>query len=142
MTGSPYLSLIVPAYNEVRSIRRTLAAVQDYLDPQGHAYEIIVSADGADGTRELVAELAGRVPVGPVNTIADIFADPHVRSRSMLPEIELPGNRPVQIAGQAIKFAGGPPPAYRRPPLLDEHRDEILAEIGLAATEPASLEQP
>ncbi|TMB93545.1 MAG: CoA transferase, partial [Chloroflexi bacterium] len=27
---------------------------------------------------EIVAELAGRVPVGPVNTIADIFADPHV----------------------------------------------------------------
>jgi dolichyl-phosphate beta-glucosyltransferase len=54
------LSLIVPAYNEAKSIRRTLDLVRDYLDPQPFAYEIIVAADGDDGTRELVAELARR----------------------------------------------------------------------------------
>lgn len=52
------LSLIVPAYNEAKSIRRTLGLVRDYLDRQPFAYEIIVAADGDDGTRELVAELA------------------------------------------------------------------------------------
>jgi len=56
--GSPYLSLIVPAYNEVKSIRRTLNAIRTFLDLQPYSYEIIVSADGDDGTRELVAELA------------------------------------------------------------------------------------
>src|SRR5690242_15980910 len=58
MDASPYLSLILPAYNEVRSIRRTLQLAQDYLDRQPFGYEIIVSADGNDGTRELVGELA------------------------------------------------------------------------------------
>jgi crotonobetainyl-CoA:carnitine CoA-transferase CaiB-like acyl-CoA transferase len=81
---------------------------------------------------EVVAELAGRVPVGPVNTIADIFADPHVRARKMLVDVQVPGNqRPVQLAAQAIKFTGTPASVYRQPPLLDEHRAEILAELGL-----------
>jgi dolichyl-phosphate beta-glucosyltransferase len=58
MGEAPYLSLIVPAYNEARSIGRTLTAVQSYLDGRGLSYEIIVAADGDDGTRELVAEMA------------------------------------------------------------------------------------
>lgn len=60
MSTPPYLSLIVPAYNEARSIGRTLAATQAYLDRQSFTYEIIVAADGDDGTRELVADLALR----------------------------------------------------------------------------------
>ena len=56
MSNSPYLSLIVPAYNEAKSIRPTLEAIRAFLDQQPYSYEIIVSADGDDGTRELVAE--------------------------------------------------------------------------------------
>jgi dolichyl-phosphate beta-glucosyltransferase len=58
MSASPYLSLIVPAYNEAKSICHTLDAIRSYLDEQPYSYEIIVSADGDDGTRELVAGLA------------------------------------------------------------------------------------
>jgi len=83
---------------------------------------------------EIVAELGGRVPVGPVNTAADIFADPHVAARGMLSEIELPGSGTrVQLPAPPIKFTETPARIYRRPPLLDEHRHEILAEIGIAA---------
>ncbi len=60
MAPGPYLSLIVPAYNEAQTIRRTLAAIQAYLGRQAYDYEIIVSADGADGTRKRAGELAVR----------------------------------------------------------------------------------
>ena len=60
MSNSPYLSLIIPAYNEAKSISRTLAAMRIYLDQQPYSYEIIVSADGDDGTRELMAEVAAQ----------------------------------------------------------------------------------
>jgi dolichyl-phosphate beta-glucosyltransferase len=56
MAARPDLSLIVPAYNEARRIGDTLADLQSYLDGQRLAYEIIVCADGNDGTRELVAQ--------------------------------------------------------------------------------------
>jgi dolichyl-phosphate beta-glucosyltransferase len=58
MPQAPYLSLIIPAYNEVQSIRKTLGLVQAYLKRQPFPYEILVSADGDDGTREAVGELA------------------------------------------------------------------------------------
>jgi dolichyl-phosphate beta-glucosyltransferase len=58
MGQTPYLSLIIPAYNEAGSIRRTLELCQRYLDRQRFAYEIVVGADGNDGCREIVAEMA------------------------------------------------------------------------------------
>ncbi len=81
---------------------------------------------------EVVAEMAGRVPCGPVNNARDIFADPHVAARHMLADIELSDGRHAQIAAPPIKFTETPTRVYRRPPLLDEHRDEILAEAGIA----------
>jgi dolichyl-phosphate beta-glucosyltransferase len=58
--AAPKLSLILPAYNEASSIVRTLMAMRIYLDANGHNFEIIVSADGDDGTRELACDIARR----------------------------------------------------------------------------------
>jgi dolichyl-phosphate beta-glucosyltransferase len=58
MSTEPYLSVIVPAYNEARIIASTLESMRSYLDRQSFTYEILVAADGTDGTREQVAELA------------------------------------------------------------------------------------
>jgi crotonobetainyl-CoA:carnitine CoA-transferase CaiB-like acyl-CoA transferase len=81
---------------------------------------------------EVVAALGGRVPCGPVNTAADLFADPHLRARGMIREVDLPGdNPPVSLAGPPIKFSATPTDIYRRAPRLDEHRSEILAQFGL-----------
>jgi glycosyltransferase involved in cell wall biosynthesis len=54
----PYLALIVPAYNESASITGTLTAIRDYLDRQTWTWEVIVAADGTDGTRQKAAEFA------------------------------------------------------------------------------------
>lgn len=60
MSTGPYLSLILPAYNEAATIRHTLHKAQSYLDRQQFLYEILVAADGNDGTRELVTEVAAQ----------------------------------------------------------------------------------
>jgi crotonobetainyl-CoA:carnitine CoA-transferase CaiB-like acyl-CoA transferase len=87
---------------------------------------------GSHTTREVVAALGGKVPVGPVNTVADIFADPHPRARNMLVEVEQPGNNPpLVIAGCPIKMTVTSPGIYARPPLLGEHTAEVLAEAGI-----------
>lgn len=56
--SGPDLSLIIPAYNEAGSIVGTLSAVRDYLDAGDKSYEVIVAADGNDGTRERAQEFA------------------------------------------------------------------------------------
>jgi dolichyl-phosphate beta-glucosyltransferase len=49
------LSVIVPAYNEVGRIAATLDLMRAFLDRQSYPWQIIVSADGTDGTREAAA---------------------------------------------------------------------------------------
>lgn len=56
----PFVSLIVPAFNESQTIVLTLAAMLDYLARQTWNWEVIVSADGMDGTRERAAEFAAQ----------------------------------------------------------------------------------
>ena len=46
------LSIIIPAYNEAASIAGTLCSVRGFLETHGQSFEVIVSADGTDGTRE------------------------------------------------------------------------------------------
>jgi len=54
------VSLIVPAFNEAARIRGTVGEALDYFDGKGIACEVIVSADGTDGTREAARALAER----------------------------------------------------------------------------------
>lgn len=75
---------------------------------------------------EVVERLGGRVPVGPVNTVADVFADPHVRARQMLVDVEHPGGGTVAIAGSPIKLSKTPARVRGRAPLLGEHTQEVL----------------
>lgn len=63
MSVLPRLSLIVPAFNEVATIQSTLRAIRDYLTPRGFSFELIVAADGDDGTREAAAALVSELPV-------------------------------------------------------------------------------
>ena len=52
------VSLILPAYNEAATIAATIREMGRYFQARGLRYEIIVAADGDDGTRELALETA------------------------------------------------------------------------------------
>jgi dolichyl-phosphate beta-glucosyltransferase len=56
------VTIIVPAYNEVGHIAGTLAELIGYFARKPYDFEVIVSADGTDGTREVVAGMAARQP--------------------------------------------------------------------------------
>jgi len=56
------ISLILPAYNEARVIPTTIGDAVRYFGSRGLRYEIIVAADGTDGTREIVRDLARANP--------------------------------------------------------------------------------
>ncbi len=57
----PYLSIVIPAYNEERRIGRTLDATFNYLDGQAYDWEVIVVNDGSsDQTAEKVQGFKSR----------------------------------------------------------------------------------
>ena len=62
MNGTSLVSIVVPAYNEVKSISATLHDICSYFHAKPYDFEVIVAADGDDGTRELVRELASGEP--------------------------------------------------------------------------------
>jgi crotonobetainyl-CoA:carnitine CoA-transferase CaiB-like acyl-CoA transferase len=94
----------------------------------------------ARGKAEIVAALDGKVPCGPVNTAADIYADPHLETRGMLVEVEHPGSaKPVTIASTPIRMTATPGGVNRRAPLTGEDTDAELLALGLNAAEIADL---
>ncbi len=94
--------------------------------------EVIIAWTSNQPKAAVVAALGGTVPCGPVNKATDLFADPHLAARDMIQTIELPGDNPaVSVVGPPIKFTKTPSRVYRRAPLLDEHRQEILEQFGI-----------
>ena len=88
----------------------------------------------------LTAIEAAGVPVGPVNDLAQAFADPQVAARGLLVEVEHPVAGPIRTLAQPMKFSRTAPEYRSAPPLLGQHSREILRDAGFAADEIAALE--
>ena len=84
---------------------------------------------------------SGGVPCGPINELSDVFADPHVLSREMVVEIPHPTLGRIKQAGIPIKFSQTKGSIDRHPPLLGEHTEEILLELGYPREEQEVLNQ-
>jgi crotonobetainyl-CoA:carnitine CoA-transferase CaiB-like acyl-CoA transferase len=69
------------------------------------------------------------VPVGPVNDVAEILADPHVRARKLVGSFDYPEVGEFKALALPYKFLGWDNPEIGRPPLLGEHTEKILAEL-------------
>src|SRR5881394_1586893 len=83
-------------------------------------------------------ETAG-VPVGPVNNIGKVLADPQVKAREMLVEVEHSTVGRTQATGLPIKFSDTPGGVTRAAPTLGEHTDPVLASLGYDAAGIAQL---
>jgi formyl-CoA transferase len=78
---------------------------------------------------------AADIPCGPINDYAQVFADPQVVAREMVLETDHPVLGRLRTLGSPIKLSATPADARRRAPLLGEHTDQILEEVGLSVEE-------
>ena len=82
----------------------------------------------------LVAALdAAGVPAAPINTIPQVFADPQLQHREMLRHLPHPLAGSVPQVISPIRLADAPLRFDRAPPLLGQHTQEVLRELGLLA---------
>ncbi|MBX3608263.1 MAG: CoA transferase [Hydrogenophaga sp.] len=76
----------------------------------------------------LTALEAAKVPCGPINDLAEVFADPHVRERQMVHTWQHPLADSIELVASPIKMSATPVRNDLPPPLLGQHTDEVLAE--------------
>jgi crotonobetainyl-CoA:carnitine CoA-transferase CaiB-like acyl-CoA transferase len=80
------------------------------------------------------------VPVGPVNDVAEILADPHVRARRLVGSFDYPEVGEFKALAIPYKFLGRDNPDIGRPPALGEHTESLLKEmLGLSAQDVSRL---
>jgi succinyl-CoA:(S)-malate CoA-transferase subunit A len=102
----------------------------------------IVAQWTASMTREGLMEtcLAAGVPIGPLNSIADIFADPHYQARGNLVMIDDPDVGEVTVPGVIPRMSETPDRIMHLGPPLGNMTDKVLGELlGLTAAELAQL---
>ncbi|MDB5449913.1 MAG: putative acyl-CoA transferase [Phenylobacterium sp.] len=84
--------------------------------------------------RRTVAEwvddlLAKGVPAGPIYDYGQALASEHVAARHMVQDIAHPVEGSFKALGFPVKLSDTPQQVRYPPPLLDQHREEILAEL-------------
>jgi formyl-CoA transferase len=79
------------------------------------------------------------LPCGPINNYAEAFADPQIRARDMVVEIDHPTLGRMNTLGAPVKMSETPLVVRRRAPLLGEHTAEVLRAVGYSDDEIAAI---
>ena len=100
-----------------------------------------LAAKSAEEWETILAKLG--VPAGRVLTVPQVLDHPQIRSRDLLAKFDdVPGvGRDLSLVRAGFKMAGGNPDIATPPPMLGEHTDALLAELGYTAHEVAQLHE-
>lgn len=79
------------------------------------------------------------MPAGPVNALEDVFDDPQVRPNGSIVEVDHPHAGRLRQPAPPARVERTPAAIGRPAPLLGEHTDEVLAELGYDAAARAAL---
>lgn len=97
-------------------------ALKDLLEEQ------LKSQPRATWTARMVAL---GIPAGPINDLADVFADPQVQHCGLVEQFDHPVIGPMRQVGNPIRMDGLRGGSVRRPPpLFGEHTVEVLEDFG------------
>jgi len=97
---------------------------------------------GKTKAQALEALEAAKLPAAPMHSTQDVLEDPHIEAMGYLKSVPFPGaSRDVPIIETPFRMSKTPGTIRQRAPLLGEHTDEVLAEIGYGAAEITRLRE-
>jgi crotonobetainyl-CoA:carnitine CoA-transferase CaiB-like acyl-CoA transferase len=85
--------------------------------------------------------IAAGVPAGPILDYRQVLEDPHTLARGMVTEIDHPRAGRVKSLGSPIKLSKAPEHDPRPAPLLGQHTDEALTQLGIDEARIANLRE-
>ncbi|XP_043961058.1 succinate--hydroxymethylglutarate CoA-transferase isoform X2 [Gambusia affinis] len=68
------------------------------------------------------------VPVGPINSIQEVFSEPQVKHNGLIQEMEHPTAGRITVPGPAVRFSSFPPSGPTPPPLIGQHTIQVLRD--------------
>lgn len=83
-----------------------------------------------------------KIGCGPINTLEQVFADPHVKAREMVVEMAHGSGETVKVIANPVKLSATPPSYRSAPPVLGEHTNAVLTDVlKMSAAEIAALKE-
>ncbi|MFN8982239.1 MAG: CaiB/BaiF CoA transferase family protein [Alphaproteobacteria bacterium] len=83
-----------------------------------------------------------KIGCGPINTLEQVFADPHVQAREMVVEMAHGSGETVKVIANPVKLSATPPSYRSAPPVLGEHTQDVLTDVlKMSAADIAALKE-
>lgn len=94
-------------------------------------------------TTEWVEALeALKIACGPINTLEQVFADPHVQARGMRVKMPHASGQEIEVIANPVKLSATPPDYRVPPPVLGQHTDSVLRDLlGMSEAEVSALKE-
>jgi crotonobetainyl-CoA:carnitine CoA-transferase CaiB-like acyl-CoA transferase len=107
------------------------ATNRDRLAHYGELRALLAKVIAARPRQEWIDRLrAAEVPCGSVRDVAEVLNDPQLAARQMIAELVHPTVGPMSVMGSPLKLSQTPATVRTPPPMLGEHTESILGELG------------